>query len=130
MSIPLWKIAEVREEVSLWMRKNTASKRSLQKLLRKLFWVSRCVRFSRGFKGRLLSQLQGMHSLPYHKKVKLSPGSIKDIKWWSRYLRRLNGVEMLYPSGSLFLSLGQLLDTYALVNCGDAQMQKGCAYFA
>ena len=130
MSIPPEKISEVREEVSLWMRKSAASKRSLQKLLGKLFWVSRCVRFSRGFMGRLLSQLQEMHSLPDHKKVKLSPGSTEDIKWWSRYLRRFNGVEMLYPSDPLYLSLDQLLDTDALVNCGDAQMQGGGAYFA
>ena len=58
MSIPPEKIAEVREEVSLWRNKKSASKKSLQQLLGKLFWVSRCVQFSRGFMGRLLSQPQ------------------------------------------------------------------------
>ena len=129
MSIPPEKLAEVRDEVALWERKNSASKRSLQQLLGRLFWVSRCVRFSRGFMGRLLSQLQLVHSLPDHKKAKLSPGSIQDIKWWGRYLRRFNGIEMLYPSDPLYLSLDQLLDTDALVNCGDAQMRGGGAYF-
>ena len=36
---------------------------------------------------------------------------------------------MLYPSDPLKLSLDQLLDTEALVNCGDAQMLGGGAYF-
>ena len=130
MSIPPEKIAEVREEVSLWRNKKSASKKSLQQLLGKLFWVSRCVQFSRGFMGRLLSQLQAMHGLPDHKKEKLSPGSALDIKWWDRYLRRFNGIEMLYPSDPLHLSLNQLLDTDALVNCGDAEMKGGGAYFA
>ena len=130
MRIPPEKLAEVREEVSLWLKRKAASKRSLQQLLGKLFWVSRCVRFSRAFMGRLLSQLQAMHGSPDHKKEKLSTGSIDDIQWWSRYLRQFNGVEMLYPSDPLYLSLDQLLDTNALVNCGDAQMKGGGAYFA
>ena len=129
MSIPPDKLAEVREEVTLWKQKKSASKKSLQQLLGKLFWVSRCVQFSRGFMGKLMTQLQSMHSFPDHKKEKLSPGCIADISWWDRYLRRFNGVEMLYPTDPLHLTLEQLLDTDALVNCGDAQMNGGGAYF-
>lgn len=129
MSIPPDKIAEVREEVSLWMKRSTASKKSLQQLLGKLFWVSRCVRFSRGFMGRLITQLQQMHPLPDQKRSKLSQGCRQDIEWWNRYLRRFNGVEMLYQTDPLGLSLVQLLDTTALVNCGDAQPRGGGSYF-
>ena len=129
MSIPPEKVAEVREEVSLWRKKSSASKKSLQQLLGKLFWVSRCVRFSRGFMGRLLTQLQHMHTLPDNKKAKLSAGSREDISWWDRYLRRFNGVEMLYNTDPLLLTLDQLLDTDALVNCGDAQPRGGGSYF-
>ena len=129
MSIPPEKIAEVREEISLWMKRTTASKKSLQQLLGKLFWVSRCVRFSRGFMGRLITQLQLMHPLPDQRTSKLSEGCKQDIAWWNRYLRRFNGIEMLYPSDPLDLSLDQLLDTTALVNCGDAEPAGGGAYF-
>ena len=129
MTIPPDKIAEVREEISLWMKRSTASKRSLQQLLGKLFWVSRCIRFSRVFMGRLITQLQNMHPLPDHKKTKLTEGCRLDIQWWNRYLRRFNGIEMLYPSDPLMLSLDQLLETTALVNCGDAQPNGGGAYF-
>lgn len=129
MSIPPDKIAEVREEISLWMKRSTASKKSLQQLLGRLFWVSRCVRFSRGFMGRLITQLQQMHALPDQKKLKLSQGCKQDIEWWNRYLRRFNGIELLYPTDPLGLSLNQILDTSALVNCGDAQPKGGGAYF-
>ena len=129
MSIPPEKVAEVREDISLWVKKSSASKKLLQQLLGKLLWVSKCVRFSRGFIGRLLSQLQQMHNLPDNKKVKLTEGSRKDIAWWERYLRRFNGVEMLYQTDPLGLSLDQLLETNALVNCGDAQMSGGGSYF-
>ena len=50
MSIPPDKICEVREEVSLWMKKSFVTKKTLQQLLGKLFWVSRCV--------------QGLHGSP------------------------------------------------------------------
>ena len=129
MSIPPEKIAEVREEISLWEKKTTASKKSLQQLLGKLFWVSRCVRFSRGFMGRLLAQLQTMHTLPDQKKSKLTQGCKQDIRWWGRYLRQFNGIEMLYPTDPLGLTLNQLLDTDAMGNCGDAEPKGGGAYY-
>ena len=129
MSIPPEKVAEVREEISLWLKRSSASKKLLQQLLGKLLWVSKCVRFSRGFIGRLLSQLQTMHPLADNKRVKLSTGSRQDIVWWDRYLRRFNGIEMLYQTDPLGLSLDQLLDTQAMVNCGDACMTGGGSYF-
>ena len=129
MSIPPDKIEEVREEISLWMKKKSASKKSLQQLLGKLFWVSRAVKYSRGFIGRLLTQLQQMHALPDQKLTRLSPGCREDIEWWHRYLRRFNGIEMLYPTDPLSLSLDDMLDTCSLVNCGDAQPNGGGAYF-
>jgi hypothetical protein len=130
MSIPAEKIAEVRELLAVWERKTTANKKILQQLLGKLFWISKCVRYSRGFMRQLLTQLQEMHQLPDQKNVKLTLGCMQDIKWWCRYTRRFNGVEMMYPSDPLDLSLDQLLDTDALVNCGDAAMMGGGAYFS
>ena len=91
MKVPAEKVEEIREELSHWVRKSTASKKSLQQLLGRLFWVSRCIRFSRGFMSRLLQQLKNMHNMPEHKKVKLSEDSKADIQWWARYLRRFNG---------------------------------------
>ena len=129
MSVPPDKLEEVREEINLWRRKSTVTKKGLQQLLGKLFWVSKCVRFSRPFMGRLLQQLRDMQSLADHKKTKISKGCSDDILWWERYLRRFNGVELIYKDQPLDLSLEQLLDSTSLVNCGDAQMWGGGAYF-
>ena len=129
MSIPAEKLAEVQEEVNAWARKTKTTKLGLQQLLGKLFWVSRCVKFSRSFMRRLLNQLASMHNLPPNKKALLTEECRQDIQWWSRYLRRFNGVECMYPDVPMDLSLNQLLDSSALVNCGDAQPMGGGAYW-
>ena len=129
MSIPPDKLTEVRDDISSWSRKTKATKKNLQQILGKLFWVSRCVKFSRGFMARLLNQLASMHSQPDNKKVLLSEECRQDILWWSRYLRRFNGIECMYPDDAMDLTLDQLLDSPALVNCGDAQPMGGGAYY-
>ena len=101
MSVPGEKLEELREELSRWLKKKSANKRMLQSLLGKLFWVARCVKYSRGFMGRLLAHLRELHPLPDHRRASLPVGCIEDISWWSRYLRRFNGVELLYPDNPL-----------------------------
>ena len=130
MSVPPEKMSEVREEINVWKKKTTGTKKSLQKLLGRLFWVSRCVRYSRPFMARLLNQLKLMHSQPDNKKTLLSSDCKLDILWWDRFLRRFNGVQVIYADEPVMLSLDQLLDSGAVVNCGDAQMWGGGAYFA
>ena len=128
MRVPADKVEELRAELNNWVRKTTASKKSLQQLLGRLFWVSRCIQFSRGFMSRLLTQLKSMHTLPDHKKVPLSEDCKEDIRWWDRYIRRFNGTELIYNTDPINLTLEQLLDSSALVNCGDAQPMGGGSY--
>ena len=129
MRVPPEKLAEVKAEVKKWRYKTTATKKTLQQLLGRLFWVSRCVKFSRPFIGRLLHQLQDMHHQPDNKKSPLTPDSRLDITWWHKYLSKFNGVEFIYVDEPLDLSLEQLLDTSAAVNCGDAQMWGGGSFY-
>ena len=129
MSVPPEKLSEVSEEVGRWVKKTTLTKKTLQQLLGKLFWVSRCVRFSRPFMGRLLQQLRLIHPMPDNKKITMISECRMDLLWWNRFLRRFNGVELMYVDEPMDLSLTQLLDTSALVNCGDAQVWGGGAYF-
>ena len=77
---------------------------------------------------RLLAQLKFMHKLGDNKKTLLSDECRLDISWWNRYLRHFNGRELLYPTDPLNLSLDQLLDTDAVVNCGDAHPMGGGSY--
>ena len=129
ISIPGEKIEELREELSQWLRRKKASKRNLQRLLGKLFWVSRCVKFSRGFMARLLAQLRALTDMPDHKTRPLPSECIEDIKWWHRYVRRFNGVELLYPEEPLSLPLEELQGFGAFVYCGDAQPAGGGGFF-
>ena len=129
MRVPPDKLSEVVEDLETWKKKSTLTKKSLQKLLGRLFWISRCVRFSRPFMGRLLQQLRTMYNLPDNKKVPMTSECKLDISWWHRFVRRFNGVELIYRDDPINLTLDQLLDTTAKVNCGDAQLWGGGSYF-
>ena len=129
MSVPADKVEELREDLNHWSRKKKTTKKNLQQILGKLFWVARCVKFSRTFMCRLLVQLREMAQLPDNKKVDLAEDCKLDIKWWSRYLRRFNGVELIYHDDPLLLDLDDALQVGVLVNCGDAQMWGGGSYY-
>ena len=129
MSIPSDKLEELRETLSLWSKKKRASKKNLQKLLGKLIWVSRCVKYSRGFMARLLAQLRELHQFPDNASRSLPEGCKEDIKWWIRYVRRFNGVEMMFPEEPLLLPPEDLIELSENVCCGDAQLNGGGAYF-
>ena len=128
MSVPGEKVEELRAELTRWSKKKNANKRMLQSLLGKLFWVARCVKYSRGFMGRLLAHLRELHPLPDYKNAPLSSGCIEDISWWTRYIRRFNGVELLYPDEPLHLELEELVARGCLVCCGDAQPNGAGAF--
>ena len=129
MSVPADKLEELREEVNMWSRKKKATKKNLQQLLGKLFWVSKCVKFSRTFMCRLLLQLKEMNKHPENKKIELQEDCKLDIKWWNRYLRQFNGVELIYHDDPLLISLEDALQVGVHVNCGDAQMWGGGSYY-
>ena len=129
MSVPPDKIQELRNDLSIWLKKSKASKKALQSILGKLFWVSRCVRFSRGFMGRLLCHLRAIHHYPDHKNLPIPDDCREDLSWWSRYLRHFNGVELMYPEMVHDMQLDELIQLGATVVCGDAQPLGGGAYF-
>ena len=70
-----------------------------------------------------------MHQLPNNKKTQLPEPYRLDLEWWSRFLRKFNGVEIIIPDDPLMLSIEQLDDIGAMVNCGDAQPLGGASYY-
>ena len=128
MSVPPEKITEVKAEILKWLRKTTISKKDLQSLLGKLFWVARVVRYARAFMGRLLNQLRSLSNLHDGKKVKLTEESLKDIKWWGMYLEHFNGVTMIVNEEPILLSYEQLLDSPEKICAGDATPTGGGAW--
>ena len=128
MSVPPEKLAELKEDIERWYRKTTTSKKSLQSVLGKLFWVSRVVQHSRTFMGRLLGQLRELSGKPDNLKVKLSEDCRKDLLWWRNFLQLYNGVTMIEDETAIPLSLSQLIDSPHIVCAGDATLTGGGAW--
>ena len=128
MSVPPEKMAEVKADIERWYQKTTATKKSLQSLLGKLFWVSRVVQHSRTFMGRLLAQLREMSSKSDTIRVKLTPDCMKDLLWWKCFLKEYNGVTMIENDEAVKLSLPQLLDNPFAICVGDATLTAGGAW--
>ena len=128
MSVPAEKLADLKEEILRWVKKTTITKRDLQSLLGKMFWVSKVIRFSRPFMGRLLQLLRTMAGLGPNSKMKLSGEARKDILWWAKYMATFNGVQMIVNEDPLPLALAQLLDKPFEVCAGDATPLGGGAW--
>ena len=120
MRVPPSKLQEVKSEIQLWLRRTVISKKELQSLLGKLFWVGRVVKHSRVFLGRMLDQLRSMAGQPDNKKVKLLPETKKDIRWWANFLDHYNGIEMITNEDPIQLSYQQLLESPHEICAGDA----------
>lgn len=129
MRVPPEKLAEIKSEIESWSRRTTITRKNLQSLLGKLFWVSRVVRLARVFMGRLLQQLRDMAGIGDNKKVRLSDDSKKDLKWWARYLEHFNGIEMIFEVDLFPLELSQLLDKPFEVYAGDATPVGGGGWY-
>ena len=129
MRVPPEKLSEIKSEIGSFSRKTTITRKNLQSLLGKLFWVSRVVRLARVFMGRLLQQLRSMANIGENAKVKLSEDSRKDLKWWARYLEHFNGIQMIIEEDPFPLELSQLLDKPFEVYAGDATPVGGGGWF-
>ena len=128
MRVPAGKLEEIKSEINLWLRRTTISKKDLQSLLGKLFWVARVVKHARVFLGRMLDQLRSMAGMADNKKVKLLEETRKDILWWATFLVKYNGIEMITDEDPIKLSYQQLLDTPHDICAGDATPVGGGAW--
>lgn len=128
MSVPADKLAEIKEEIERWYKKTTATKKTLQSILGKLFWISKVVQHSRTFMGRLLAQLREMSAKPDNVKTKLTEDCKKDLLWWRSFLKTYNGVTMIENDDAVRLTLPQLVDMPYSVCAGDATLTGGGAW--
>ena len=128
MRVPAGKLEEIKSEIRQWQRRTTISKKELQSLLGKLFWVGRVVKHSRIFLGRMLEQLRSMAGKPDNKKMKLLDETRKDITWWAMYMEHYNGVEVIANEDPIQLSYEQLLDKPHDICAGDATPVGGGAW--
>lgn len=128
MRVPADKLQEIKSEIRIWLRRKAITKKELQSLLGKLFWISKVVKHSRVFLGRMLEQLRSMTSLKDNKKTKLLDETRKDIRWWACFLEHYNGVQIITIEDPIKLTYEQLLDTPHEICAGDATPVGGGAW--
>ena len=115
VSVPEFRLLELRAELSHWLELEQATKHQLQVLIGKLSYVCSCVRPGWAFISRLLNELRSCDSrrrtIPVSYELKL------DLQWWLHFLDKYNGVSVI---GTEFLeSSEQLFSTDAsLTGCG------------
>ena len=92
LSVPKDKLIEIVVVVGKWQEKIKSTKVELQSLIGTLQFVSKCVLQSRVFMNRLLETLRAMSK---KKSIRLSESFKKDVKWWSRFMEKYNGVSFI-----------------------------------
>ena len=91
VAIPDDKMRQIRQSVTEWQTKKICSKRQLQSLLGQLLYVHKCVRPSRIFLNRMLELLRQNYDAST---IKLTQAFRQDLRWFSRFLDKYNGVSM------------------------------------
>ena len=92
VAVPDEKLEEIVTIVEEWQGKKRTNKVNLQSLIGSLQFITKCVRQSRIFLNRLLETLRAMKAKKY---IKLSTSFQKDIRWWSRFVKKFNGVSFI-----------------------------------
>jgi hypothetical protein len=96
LAVPDEKLSEINLLVEQWQVKTSTTKVDLQSLIGKLQFVTKCVQQSRIFLNRLLETLRAMTNKSY---LNLSESFKKDLRWWSLFMERFNGVSFIPPIG-------------------------------
>ena len=89
------KVKELKHELHKWVKKTVAKKSELQSILGKLLWVSKAVRYSRVFVGRIIAAVRPLKS--QSSKTTLTFEIKKDFLWWEKFLESFSGVELIPP---------------------------------
>ena len=87
------KCSKLKSELKKWLNKTVATKTDLQSILGKLLWVSRAVKYSRGFVMRIIGEVKKLKF--QSQKIKLSNDVRKDFLWWDNFMQFFNGVHLL-----------------------------------
>ena len=95
VTIPEYKLQEIRDLARVWTYKKTATKRELQVLAGKLLHVSHCVLPARKFMCRVLALLA---SAPQTGAIKVDSETRRDVKWFVDYAEGANGRLLISPT--------------------------------
>ena len=84
---------EILSELNRWRFRKSCTRNQLESLIRKLQFLSNCVRPGRLFVSCLLTQLKGMSRGKYYP---LAEETRKDVKWWYLFLPGYSGTSIMW----------------------------------
>jgi len=87
------RLLEIRGLLLSWLSERSASKVEIQMLVGKLQFAAKCVPAGRLFISRMLEVLRGLKQQGH--RVRLSVDFKRDVRWWSCFMSRFNGVSMM-----------------------------------
>lgn len=93
LSVDSARLVKIESLLCAWLHKWTTMKSSLQSLVGKLVFVSKCVRQSWVFIAQIFRLLQSVKFNHHH--INLNSEFCKDIQWRHSFLRVYNGVSMI-----------------------------------
>ena len=125
LSVPLFRVQELLQELSLWSQRSRHTKKQLQSLLGKLSFVTACVKPGRIFMARLLNNLRSFSKS--RSSCPISDDMRADISWWSSFLPLFNGVSLIKASSCDFSDLHFATD--ASLTGGGAICLDECFHF-
>ena len=88
------RLADLMEELTMWMPRKRAKKRALLSLIGKLTFAARVVRAGRSFLRRMIDASTRVKHL--HHYVKLDNSFKADLRWWTIFLKDWNGISIMY----------------------------------
>ena len=94
ISVTSERMEEIKNLLNKWENKIVCKKKELQSLIGKLCFICKCVRQSRVFLNRLLEVLRSV-DWAVSSRIKLSPEFHKELKWWSMFMIKFNGVAFI-----------------------------------
>jgi hypothetical protein len=96
LTLSIQKIEELQSLLEEWLHVRKSSKRNLLRLVGKLSFASRVIRYGRAFTGRLISLAKSVEFLHY--RIRISKAAREDILWWHDCLKAHNGVHLYSKS--------------------------------
>ena len=126
LRIPQDKISRALQDLVIWTKRQTASKKQLQSLLGTLHHIATAVKPGRRFVARIIEILKGMDA--QSSRATLDSEFHMDIKWWSQFMQEYNGVSLMQD---IFFSEPDavLQSDSCLTGCG-AITGQGCYFHA
>ena len=92
LSVPEDKLHDINILCKQWQAKSSVTRTQLQRLLGKLLYISKVVRYARMFMGRMLSLLRAHHA---KRTIVLNQDFFRDLAWFNAFLPQFNGIVLI-----------------------------------